>query len=245
MTTREEILDWLAEGQAPEVTHMLVVCDTFDGTYYPVYARSVDEVREQLKELTSEAKMSRVVEIYNYELSLEAQLDETFAWNIVANDVSAKKEEAHRRRDGLIGAVLQSCFGSMTMDAATASAALTGALRRCSAAVRLEDYTRALRAAARCWRELRDHMGPLIDDELSHDRSARVEEPVQQAPVITKWCIHADPQRGVYPPITKTAMFAIEGAPTRVDHLSTETRLCAMCSGVLIQVLMRLEKGTS
>lgn len=106
-TTHAEIRKWLGAGRAlVNVTHMLVVCDTFDGNYYPIYARSVDEVRRDLVTFhDDEKKMSRVVEIYSYGLDLEEQLHEKFAWHILPGDDSDKRKEEERRKVNLITAL--------------------------------------------------------------------------------------------------------------------------------------------
>lgn len=44
------------------------------------------------------------------------------------------------------------------------------------------------------------------------------------------------------PAISTVIHQSIAGAPTRVDDLSTETKLCTICSGWIINMLAQLEQ---
>ncbi len=77
-TTRDDIEGWL--NQRPEgATHMIVFCDTFDHEDYPVYVRADEDVRKKLEEVHP---MRRVMEVYNYSLPLQSQLNERRAFNL-------------------------------------------------------------------------------------------------------------------------------------------------------------------
>jgi hypothetical protein len=80
MTTREQIQEWLTEGKRRKATHLVVVCDDFDYTDYPVYVHSTQNVREVFKELGNK-DMQRVMEVYSYKRDLESQLNEHRAFH--------------------------------------------------------------------------------------------------------------------------------------------------------------------
>lgn len=86
MVTRNEIKSWLTNGgyfavERPEnCSHMLVVCDTFDWSDYPVFVLRGQDVNEKIKEYSK--NMQKVMEVYSYDLPLQQQLDSQKAWNI-------------------------------------------------------------------------------------------------------------------------------------------------------------------
>jgi hypothetical protein len=85
MTTKQEIRDWLSdsniemrlsEGQTRgDITHMVVVCDTFDWSDYPVYVASNEDVREVYGKYNG-PNMQKVMEVYSFNRNLEDQLNE-------------------------------------------------------------------------------------------------------------------------------------------------------------------------
>jgi hypothetical protein len=75
MATQEDIRRWLSTRPAKDLTHMLVVCDTFDYEDYPVYVSVRQKVREVFAEYDNK-NMQRVMEVYSYGRSLESQLKE-------------------------------------------------------------------------------------------------------------------------------------------------------------------------
>jgi hypothetical protein len=74
-TTKDQIATWLAKGRDKQATHMLVVCDTFDESDYPVYVLKDDDVVRIVK-IHNEAPMTVVQEVYSYSHNLDAQLAE-------------------------------------------------------------------------------------------------------------------------------------------------------------------------
>jgi hypothetical protein len=80
MTTREQISGWLQEAKAKGATHMLVVCDTFDHSDYPVSVMPGDDVRVKA-EANNGPNMTRLMEVYNLAGDLEAQLSERRSFN--------------------------------------------------------------------------------------------------------------------------------------------------------------------
>lgn len=74
--TRSEIRNWLNEGRDnKDITHMIVVCDTFDYNDYPVYVKKEEDVREKYSKYDGQ-NMQRVMEVYSFGLNLENQLNE-------------------------------------------------------------------------------------------------------------------------------------------------------------------------
>ena len=59
---------------------MIVMADTFDYTDYPLYCENRKELENEI-EFAKTREFTRVMEIYNYSLSLKKQLDERRAWN--------------------------------------------------------------------------------------------------------------------------------------------------------------------
>ncbi len=74
-TTQEDIRDWLKEGKRRRSTHVIVVCDTFDHSDYPVYVKRTEKVREEADKHDG-PNMQRVMEVYALHLDLELQLAE-------------------------------------------------------------------------------------------------------------------------------------------------------------------------
>ncbi len=87
--THNEIANWLTRKITPEwyenpgrpVTHMLVVCDTFDYEDYPVYVSDQEDVHEVIKKHDG-PNMQKVMEVYSYKMDLKAQLATERVWNV-------------------------------------------------------------------------------------------------------------------------------------------------------------------
>jgi len=79
MTTKNDIRGWLAR-RVPEHTHMLVVTDTFDWDDYPVFCTG--DIMHKINKYQSHEGMSKVTEVYDLSMDLEAQLAEYRAWNL-------------------------------------------------------------------------------------------------------------------------------------------------------------------
>ncbi len=81
-TTRKDITEWFeSEKGNKNITHMLVVCDTFDYSDYPVYVRKNQQVREIYCEYQNKRECSKVMEVYSYNHDLEEQLNEHRAFH--------------------------------------------------------------------------------------------------------------------------------------------------------------------
>jgi len=80
MTSKQEIRDWLTKGQEYECTHVVIVCDTFDYSDYPVYVHDVGNV-EDVVSYYDGRNMQKVMEVYSLSLSIEDQLSEKRAFH--------------------------------------------------------------------------------------------------------------------------------------------------------------------
>lgn len=70
-TTIEDIRYWIQQGQEEGATDMIVVCDTFDHSDYPVFCKTPTEAREKVGNPSS---MQKVMEYYNLTGDIEDQL---------------------------------------------------------------------------------------------------------------------------------------------------------------------------
>ncbi len=75
----ETIKNWLNRADT-DMTHMLVVCDTFDYDHYPVFVRKNESVDTVYKNYLQK-DMQRVMEVYNLSMSIEEQLKERRSFN--------------------------------------------------------------------------------------------------------------------------------------------------------------------
>ena len=74
-TTKADILSWLQWGKSQGQTHVIVACDTFDHTDYPVYVAKDQKVREEYERI-NKSSMQKVMEVYALHLPFEDQLNE-------------------------------------------------------------------------------------------------------------------------------------------------------------------------
>lgn len=79
--TRTDISNWLDKLYADDdLTHMIVVCDTWDHEDYPVYVTKDQDVQEE-REKHSNASMQRVMEVYSKSHTKESQMAEFRAFH--------------------------------------------------------------------------------------------------------------------------------------------------------------------
>lgn len=81
IATREDIKRWLDDGIEMKSTHMIVVCDTFDHSDYPVYVSSDLDVNEVVK-MYNNNDMQTIMEVYNFSMDIQKQLDQERVYNI-------------------------------------------------------------------------------------------------------------------------------------------------------------------
>lgn len=78
---KDDISEWFDHGKNdPTNTHMIIMCDTYDYEDYPVYCKSIKEVENKL--FCTSSSMQRVMEVYNYSLEKDFQLNEYRAMHI-------------------------------------------------------------------------------------------------------------------------------------------------------------------
>ncbi len=79
-TTREDITGWLHRGQEKGATHMLVVCDTFDWSDYPVFIMLGQDARK-LADANNGPNMTKLMEVYKLSMDWATQLNERRSFN--------------------------------------------------------------------------------------------------------------------------------------------------------------------
>ncbi len=80
--TKDDLGRWFDEGVKKKATHMVVVCDTFDGSDYPVYVMPGEDALEVASRYRwNDEKMTRVMEVYDLRLDKQAQLDAERSFN--------------------------------------------------------------------------------------------------------------------------------------------------------------------
>ena len=87
-TNRSDIKGWLLRGKAKGATHVIVVCDTFDYSDYPVFISPDESVFEKYSKFQGK-NMQRVMEVYDLSLDLDKQLGEVRAWHPSRGELSA------------------------------------------------------------------------------------------------------------------------------------------------------------
>jgi hypothetical protein len=73
-TTKEDISSWIKLGQDQGATHLIVVCDTWDYTDYPVYVMPTEDVHTQYTHYNG-PNMQRVMEVYNLQKEIDFQIN--------------------------------------------------------------------------------------------------------------------------------------------------------------------------
>lgn len=79
--TRQDIERWLTVDVPDKATHMAVVCDTFDYDDYPVYVSEGEDPHKALEKYVKGENMTRLMEVYNLKMDIQAQLKEHRAFN--------------------------------------------------------------------------------------------------------------------------------------------------------------------
>lgn len=78
-TSQDDICRWLKRADKA-ATHMLVVCDTFDWSDYPVYIMPDQDIRAEADKRNG-PNMTKLMEVYNLSMDLETQLAEHRSFN--------------------------------------------------------------------------------------------------------------------------------------------------------------------
>jgi len=77
-TSRAQIKDWFEQGVAKGHSFMVVVCDTFDWSDFPVYYDSVAEARKRAEQPGS---MEKTMEVYYLKDPMDEQLNQRRCFN--------------------------------------------------------------------------------------------------------------------------------------------------------------------
>ena len=79
---KEEITNILMSGNTGEYSHLIIFCDTFDYEDYPRYVKYDEDVEKIISDEGKYGGMTKVMEVYNYSLDLNEQLNEYRAYHI-------------------------------------------------------------------------------------------------------------------------------------------------------------------
>ena len=79
-TTQQEIRQWLERGKAKGASHMLVVCDTFDWSDYPVFVMPHENARDRADE-NNGPNMTKLMEVYKIGDDWDEQLGQYRCFN--------------------------------------------------------------------------------------------------------------------------------------------------------------------
>lgn len=80
MTSKATIGGWFDRGVTEGATHLIVVCDTFDHSDYPVFVKTGEDARE-IADKYSGKNMQRVMEVYNLSMDKATQMEQSRAFN--------------------------------------------------------------------------------------------------------------------------------------------------------------------
>ena len=80
--TKEEIKKIVMSGNTGEYSHVIIVCDRFDYEDYPVFVKYGEDINKMISKYNNYQNMSKIMEIYNYNLDLNSQLNESRAYHI-------------------------------------------------------------------------------------------------------------------------------------------------------------------
>lgn len=77
--SKEDLRNWFRLAEGTENTHMIILCDTFDWTDFPIYVESRERAYEWL---LHPGDMKRVMEVYDLNMDMETQMAEHRAWHL-------------------------------------------------------------------------------------------------------------------------------------------------------------------
>jgi len=79
-TSVEQLHSWFKRAVKEKATHLVVVCDTFDYTDYPVFVDPAEDVKKIVAKYDG-PNMQKVHEVYKISLGWAAQADGR-VWNL-------------------------------------------------------------------------------------------------------------------------------------------------------------------
>ena len=78
--SKSDIKRWFKEGIEDNQDHMMVVCDTYDWSHFPVYTKGLEEFTKRHSEIISK-NMNEVMEVYDLKSTLDFQMKEHRAFH--------------------------------------------------------------------------------------------------------------------------------------------------------------------
>ena len=79
-TSQEDIKRWLETAKEKGATHVVVVCDTFDWSNYPVYVMPGRDARA-IADANNGPNMTMLMEVYNMAIPIAEQMAQRRAFN--------------------------------------------------------------------------------------------------------------------------------------------------------------------
>lgn len=81
-TTIEDLKEWYERGKLEDATHMIVMCDTFDWSDYPVYVHKGQSVDKEISKRRGES-MQKIMEVYSFKKPFDKQnRNGKFCWDL-------------------------------------------------------------------------------------------------------------------------------------------------------------------
>ena len=77
--THDDISGWFDDGIQQDKSYMIVLCDTFDYSDYPIYA---DTANDCMFKFRNPGSMQRVMEVYDLKADKKAQMNALRAFNL-------------------------------------------------------------------------------------------------------------------------------------------------------------------
>jgi len=83
MISIQDLREWYDSGVEQGATHLIVACDSFDYTDFPVYVSQTESVTERFNHYNNAQQMLRVMEVYDLSVPfLEQKTLNGFAWGL-------------------------------------------------------------------------------------------------------------------------------------------------------------------
>jgi hypothetical protein len=97
--SKEQIKERLYSGINKGYSHMAVICDSWDYTDFIIYISKDEALDERLKEYQGLNTLYKIMEIYNYGMNLEYQLNEYRAMHKQIDESIASEEKEAKKSD--------------------------------------------------------------------------------------------------------------------------------------------------
>jgi len=81
-SSKKDIEVWFDQGVKQDDTHMIIICDTFDWSDYPIYVKKGQKV-EEIVDLQNGNNMQKVVEVYDLKQDKMEQINQKVAMNFI------------------------------------------------------------------------------------------------------------------------------------------------------------------